>query len=219
MSSYEDMGIAVGLIVPDNPDGSPNAPGVDPFTAPVDNSARCDSGGLEAATPTLCVNGYQETHGHYKENANASGPSGETTLSGADGNPTTDVAIADFYYLPGDLSLRDQLGIPTVKLGSDLRFTNLDGGLIPHTITTCAYPCLGDTGAAFPLPNGTTSDGRPIELDSSELGIGIPAISGVKNELTWTVPVTEQEGYRPDEVVTYFCRIHPSMRGAFKVVP
>jgi hypothetical protein len=218
MSSYENMGISVGLLVPDNPDGSPNAPGVDPFTAPIDESERCDSGGLLAATPTLCINGFQETHGHYTENANASGPSGETELTGADGQETTEVAIADFFYLPGDLTLRDQLGIPTVKLGSDLRFTNLDGGAIPHTITTCAYPCLGDTGAAFPLPDGTTSLGRPVELDSSELGFGVPEISGVKNEIDWTVPVTTDEGYQPNEVVTYFCRIHPSMRGAFKVV-
>src|SRR3954451_23491455 len=37
-STYEDMGIAIGYMVPDNPDGTPNAPGVDPFTAPYDPS-------------------------------------------------------------------------------------------------------------------------------------------------------------------------------------
>ena len=31
-STYENMGIVVGLLVPDNPDGKPQAPGVDPFT-------------------------------------------------------------------------------------------------------------------------------------------------------------------------------------------
>jgi hypothetical protein len=218
-SSYENMGIAVGLLVPDNADGSPNAPGLDPFSAPVDESERCDSGGLTAATPTLCVNGFQETHGHYAENGNYSGPSGETALDGADGQETTEVAIADFFYLPGDLTLRDSVGIPKVKLGSSLRFTNADGALgIPHTITTCAYPCLGATGAAFPLPDGTTSEGRPIELDSAQLGYGVPSISGFKNETVWSTPVTAEEGYRPNEIVTYYCRVHPSMRGAFKVV-
>ena len=36
IDSYEDMGIAVAYISPDNPDGTPTAPGLDPFTAPVD---------------------------------------------------------------------------------------------------------------------------------------------------------------------------------------
>lgn len=218
ISSYEDMGISVGLLVPDGADGTPQAPGLDPFTAPVDNSARCDSGGLEASTPTLCVDGRYETHGHYTENGNYSGPEPGAKLDAKDGPATTQVAIADFLYAPGDLTTVQTTGIPQVKLGSSLQFTNADGALIPHTITTCAYPCLGATGAAFPLPDGTTSLGRPIDLDSSELGYGAPAISGVKNEAQWDIPVTPTEGYRPGEVVTYFCRIHPSMRGAFKVV-
>ena len=45
----------------------------------------------------------------------------------------------------------------------------------------------------------------------------MPEISGAKNELDWTIPVNEQEGYKDGEIVTYFCRIHPSMRGAFEV--
>lgn len=218
MSSYEDMGISVGLVVPDDANGVPQAPGVDPFQAPIDDSERCDSGGLLAAVPSLCINGFQETHGHYAENANASGPDPNAKLTAADGPATSDVAIADFLYEPGDLTTVDTTGIPTVKLGGNLKFTNADGGAIPHTITTCAYPCMGPTGAAFPLPDGVTSLGRPVELDSSELGIGVPEISGVKNELDWTVPVTADKGFKAGEVVTYFCRIHPSMRGAFKVV-
>jgi plastocyanin len=218
MSSYENMGIAVGLIVPFKEDGTPNAPGVDAFEAPIDDSERCDSGGLLADEPKLCINGFQETHGHYEENSNYSGPSGETELDAVDGPTINEVAVADFLYLPGDLTTRDTVGIPRVTLGSTLRFTNADGVIgIPHTITTCAYPCLGATGAAFPLPDGRTSTGREIELDSSQLGYGAPAISGFKNETIWSIPVTEQEGYKPGEVVTYYCRIHPSMRGAFKV--
>ncbi len=218
ISSYEDMGIAVGLLVPDDADGNPQAPGLDPFTAPVDNSERCDSGGLEAATPTLCPNGYGETHGHYAENGNYSGPAPGATLDAPDGPETTKIAIADFLYAPGDLTTVDTTGIPQVKLGGSLEFTNADSALIPHTITTCAYPCLGETGSAFPLPDGTTSLGRPLDLDSSELGYGVPEISGVKNESQWSIPITQTEGYQAGEVVTYFCRIHPSMRGAFKVV-
>ena len=82
------------------------------------------------------------------------------------------VNIADFRYLPGDLSTRNSVGIPTVPLGSKLRFNNLEGGSIFHTITSCKFPCLGQTGAAFPLADGATSQSRQVDFDSSELGIG-----------------------------------------------
>jgi plastocyanin len=219
LASYEDMGIVVALMAPDDAKGNPTAPGVDPFTAPVDNSDRCDSGGLLAATPTLCPNGNFETHSHYVENGNYSGPAPGATLDAADGPSTNNITIGDFLYAPGDLSQVQTTGIPTVKLGSNLTFTNADSALdVYHTITTCRFPCLGATGSAFPLADGQTSTGRQIDLDSSELGYGIPTISGVKNEAQWSIPITQDQGYQPGEVVTYFCRIHPSMRGAFKVV-
>jgi hypothetical protein len=219
LDSYEDMGIVVGLMVPDDANGTPQAPGVNPFTAPVDTSERCDSGGVLASPPALCPNGTFETHGHYPENGNYSGPTPGATLAGtADGPATTNVGIGDFLYEPGDLSTASTTGIPTVKLGSSLQFTNLDAAAdIYHTITTCAYPCIGDTGSAFPLADGRTSLGRSISLDSSELGYGVPTISGVKNQAQWSIPVNAADGYKPGEIVTYYCRIHPSMRGAFKV--
>jgi plastocyanin len=34
---------------------------------------------------------------------------------------------------------------------------------------------------------------------------------------TADLPVTAQDGYKPGDLVTYFCRIHPGMRGAFEV--
>ena len=129
------------------------------------------------------------------------------------------MAIADFLYEPGDLSTISMTGVPTVKLGSTLNFNNLEGMSIYHTVTSCAFPCLGPTGSAFPLPNGQSSAGRPLDFDSSELGIGSPEIGPAKQELRWGLPVTLDEGYRAGEVVTFFCRIHPSMRGAFEVAP
>jgi plastocyanin len=104
-----------------------------------------------------------------------------------------------------------------VKLGTTLRFTNFDGSAIYHTITSCRYPCLGSTGAAFPLADGDTSGKRPLDFDSSELGYGAPGIGPAKQTLNWELPVTRQRGYKPGETVTYFCRIHPFMRGAFEV--
>jgi hypothetical protein len=218
-ASYEDMGIVVAYMSPDNPDGTPNAPGVDPFTAPVDNSDRCDSGGVTAATPTLCPNGMWETHGTYAENTHFTGPTPGATITAADGPNTSNIGIGDFLYTPGDLSTIGSTGIPTVKLGSTLTFTNLDTAIDAwHTITTCAYPCIGETGADYPVSDGTTSTGRSLDLDSGQLGYGVPTISGVKNQAQWSIPVTSSNGYQPGEIVTFFCRIHPGMRGAFKVV-
>jgi plastocyanin len=220
------MGIVVAFMSPDKPDGTQTAPAVDPFTAPVDNSDRCTSGGLKAtdpttgaATPTLCPNGIYETHGTYAENTHFTGPTPGATISAADGPSTSNISIGDFQYTPGDLTTIGSTGIPTVKLGTNLTFTNADAGVdIPHTITSCAYPCIGTTGADFPVADGSTSSGRSVDLDSGQLGYWVPAISGTKQNAQWSVPVTASNGYQPGEIVTFYCRVHPGMRGAFKVV-
>jgi hypothetical protein len=215
-STYENMGIAVSLLAPDDANGTPTAAGLDPFDPAVtlDDTLECDSGGIAAGR--LCHRG-RVTHGHLAENDNFGGASG--TWSAKRGRPASDVGMAAFVYLPGDLSMLSMTGVPTVKLGESLRFTNLDTPLdVYHTTTACAFPCLGQTGTAFPIANGRTSAGRLVEFDSGELGIGVPAITGAKNEITWSLPVTPEAGFARGEIVTYYCRIHPFMRGAFEVV-
>jgi hypothetical protein len=214
-STYENMGIAVTLLVPKDERGRPQAPGVNPFRAPTDHSTTCRSGGLRAERPTLCDQGLLPTHGHLPENDNRGGPSGG--WDARTGSPTSNVAIADFLYTPGDMSTIEMTGVPTVKLGQTLGFNNLDGMTIFHTVTSCGFPCLGRTGVSYPLSDGETSTGTPVDFDSSELGYGAPYIGPAKQTLRWGLPVTRKEGFRPGDVVTYFCRIHPSMRGAFEV--
>ena len=141
------MGIAVTLLAPDSADGKPTAPGVDAFRAPRDYSADCHSG--PAINGKLCEEGIV-THGHYAENGNHSGPNG--TWSAVPGPPTSSVSIADFQYFPGDLSSATTTGIPQVPLGTNLKFLNSEGLGIYHTITTCAFPCMGSTSASFPVP-------------------------------------------------------------------
>ena len=211
-ASYENMGIAIALLAPHDENGKPTAPGVNPFQAPRDNSLKCKSGGI--ANGTLCNRGLV-THGHYKENGNYGGPSGDWTATG--GPTTSEIGIADFLYMPGDLSTKGTVGIPKVPLGSDLRFTNLEAPQIYHTITTCKFPCLGATGAAFPLADGETSKGRKLDIDSSELAIGDGVIGPQSNKISYTVPVKPEAGFSVGETVTYFCRVHPFMRGAFEV--
>jgi len=211
-ATYENMGIAIALLAPHDENGKPTAPGVNPFQAKEDNTKSCRSGGVKANR--LCTRGLV-THGHYKENGNYGGPSGEWTA--AKGPATNEIAIADFLYTPGDLSTKSSVGIPQVKLGSNLRFTNLEAATIYHTITTCKFPCLGQTGAAFPLADGETSKGRKLDLDSSELAFGPSALGPQSNRADYTVPVTPEAGFEVGEIVTYFCRVHPFMRGAFEV--
>jgi hypothetical protein len=214
-STYENMGIAVSLLVPDDENGKPQAPGVNPFKVKRDKRNNCwKKGGIEAKPPVLCDKGVV-THGALEENSHRGGPDGkwEAISSGE----ADQVSIADFLYVPGDLSTRMSMGIPTVKLGGKLTFTNFEGGLIYHTVTSCKFPCLGETGAAYPLANGRTSEKRKLDFDSSEIGFGTPAIGPAKQALNWTLDVTKEDGYKPGEVVTYYCRIHPFMRGAFEV--
>jgi plastocyanin len=122
------------------------------------------------------------------------------------GMQTSVVTIADFLYVPGDLSLSDQLGAPPrVKQGTSLQFVNSDQAAgIRHSVTTCAWPCNGPYVANYPLADGT--------WDSSTLGYD-PVDGGNPNPVA-TTPADLAVGR-----YAYFCRIHPWMRGAFEVTP
>ena len=86
-----------------------------------------------------------------------------------------------------------------------------------HTVTSCAFPCTGTTGTAFPLANGATKHGLPIDFDSSELGYGLPRSARPRTPSTGTSTSPPSPGSPPGDVVTYYCRIHPGMRGAVEV--
>jgi len=72
-----------------------------------------------------------------------------------------------------------------------------------HTVTTCQSPCGLNTGISYPLANG------PGGYDSGQLGFGTPAANLIK----WSTPRSFRQG-----VYTFFCRIHPFMRGIFRIV-
>ncbi|MCU1430607.1 MAG: hypothetical protein JWL83_4607 [Actinomycetia bacterium] len=150
------------------------------------------------------------THGHLPENNNHGGkadPSHFTDLTKAPSQREPDgytIPISDFVYARGDMSNSD--AVPTIAPGQSLTFKNLDAPLangIWHTITACRAPCNGATGVAYPLANAD------IQFDSGELGAVGPPTAG---SLTWSTPKD-----LPPGTYTYFCRIHPGMRGAFRV--
>jgi plastocyanin len=72
-----------------------------------------------------------------------------------------------------------------------------------HTVTACQNPCGLNTGISYPLANG------PGNYDSGQLGLGTPA----SGQLKWSTPTTLKPG-----TYTFFCRIHPFMRGVFRIV-
>lgn len=124
--------------------------------------------------------------------------------------PTNEVAIAAFNYYPGG-GTSQRAG---VRPGQKVRFTNLDAGAsIFHSVTSCANPCNGVYGQSYPLATWP-SDGQLG--DSGQLGLGPPFATAAAQRATWsfTVPPNAPIG----QVFTYFCRIHPQMRGALEVV-
>jgi len=158
------------------------------------------------------------THGHLPENNHHGGkarPSLRDARTLANGSLTSNVFIENFVYGVGDFNLRGKKGRPpVVKAGQALTFTNLDAttaisaqNSAYHTITSCKAPCTATTGIAYPLANAK------VQFDSGELGFGPPGFTPAANRNTWQTP----KGLKPG-TYTYFCRIHPFMRGSFRVV-
>jgi plastocyanin len=172
---------------------APGAPGgVDPFSGKIERRGRI-------------------THGHLPENNNHGGGAGglRDARKAPDGPAATDpLAITDFLYGQGDL-LRGGAASrpPVVAVGQPLAFRNTDAArTIFHTITACRAPCNRSTGIAYPLADG------PVEFDSGELGFGPAGFTPAANRDTWSTPTNLTAG-----TYTYFCRVHPFMRGAFRV--
>ena len=73
-----------------------------------------------------------------------------------------------------------------------------------HSVTACKAPCTASTGVAYPLADAA------VQFDSGQLGDRRrPRPPGSD---TWSTPTDLDPG-----TYTYFCRVHPFMRGAFRV--
>ena len=135
--------------------------------------------------------------------------------------PAGGIKIDSFLYTLGGYSA--SRGIPTrlmrppvIRPGQSVTFTNLDAtpGMTQeqqawHSVTSCKAPCNRGAGIGYPLARG------PIKFDSGQLGYG----TGTSSEVTtgsnvYTTPPLTKPG-----VYTYFCRIHPLMRGSIRVKP
>jgi hypothetical protein len=195
-SWYESMGIMVVWEAYDQQGGT------DPFSHRIDEAGHI-------------------THGHLAEDNNHGG----AYALGV--NPSTfpdcsrrQVTIASFQYNPGDFTATGAARCtPTITEGQSLTFVNGDASpLSPgnpldpsraymdsifHTVTSCQNPCGLNTGISYPLANG------PGGYDSGQLGLGAPATG----KLSWSTPTSLRPG-----TYTFYCRIHPFMRGVFRIV-
>lgn len=156
------------------------------------------------------------THGSLPENRNLGGNS--TSLSDPRSLPdgprlSGPIAIRNFRYQFGDMSATGLTQRPpVVSPGQRLSFVTEDsplgrtGSSAFHTVTACRAPCTATSGAAYPL-----SDSR-VNFDSGQLGIGATETTPASGRLGWSTPADLPAG-----TYTFFCRIHPSMRGSFRV--
>jgi len=195
-SWYEVMGIMVVWEAWNDPTG------VDPFTHAIDQKSHL-------------------THGHLAENSYYGG----SAFVGVNPKQWAECArkkviIAGFRYLPGDYASKSSGNcIPTITKGHSLKFVNEDasskgtfslGGnpfylhSIFHTVTSCAKPCRLNYGIAYPVANSGKN-----KFDSGELGVGIPGVGS----LSWNTPAN-----LPPGTYTFYCRIHPWMRGVFRII-
>jgi plastocyanin len=193
-SWYEVMGIMVAWYA----DGT-RAGAKDPFKSKID------------------THGYL-THGHLAENNNHGGkprPTLGDARKASNGAAADNIFIEGFVYGLGDFAMPGRKGRPpVVKAGQSITFTNLDAttAIGPqqsayHTITACKAPCTGSTGIAYPIANAN------VQFDSGELGYGPAGLTPAANRNVWQTPKNLHPG-----TYTYFCRIHPFMRGSFRVI-
>lgn len=235
-SAYDQMAIAMSWISPGY-----DADAIDPFAddvifdagwtegptlaarppgLPAAIDVGCTPGTIPAGEPdegktVLCLRG-NVTHGSMPSRQNHADCSMTNSCRPIDPTVDAGIPLADtkvtmqgFHYGQFDLGYASAVGITEVPAGTKLTFYNPDtAGMIWHTITSCAAPCTGSTSASYPYPAGGDT---PVDFDSTILCVGLGCSTAGTTKWDFTVPQTEG-------VYTFFCRIHPFMRGVFEVV-
>jgi plastocyanin len=197
------------------------------FSASVDDPAAKDPFDDEAAVRAMYDEGGILTHGRLPENIDRKAnkdlglPDPRKLRSKGRRVPKSGIEISGFGYSDGGYSATrgffpiTAMRPPVINPGQSVTFANLDA--LPsmsqddqawHTITSCSAPCNRGAGIGYPLAGGA------INFDSGQLGYG----TGLSSEVTagtgvyTTPPLT-----KPGKTYTYFCRIHPFMRGSIRV--
>jgi hypothetical protein len=210
-SWYESMGIMpLAVTAADDPDAK------DPFDQADEVRKMYDQGGIL-------------THRRLPENIDKKARKNlklpdPRRLKSSGRVPRSGIEIDAFGYEPGGYSaFRGFPGTlmrpPLVRRGRRVPFTNLEAPLgmpdeeqVWHSITSCRAPCNRGSGIGYPLAAG------PIKFDSGQLGYGI------NDDDSWNAGVTTGSNQyktpplrKAGKTYTYFCRIHPFMRGSVRV--
>jgi plastocyanin len=190
----------------------------------VDDPAARDPFVDDAAVRSMYERGGILTHGRLPENIDSKANKNlklddpRKVRSRGKRVPASGISIDGFGYYPGGFSAQRGAKVrrpPVVRPGTSVTFTNFDAlfGMpqndqVWHSITSCPAPCNRGPGIGYPLARG------PIKFDSGQLGFGTFASAGVtaRTNVYTTPPLTER-----GKTYTYFCRIHPFMRGAIRV--
>lgn len=229
-SWYEVMGIMV-VGITDGPDG-----GVDPFTGQVDQTDRLTHGRL----PENIEKGVGKRSGAYSNPLRLrQGPFRSTVTIRNFVYSPGDLSLPGKQGLPPSVAQGKQLTFVNKDQPLTVRF---------HTITACKAPCNRTAGIKFPLANGrsifdsgelgfgptvstvglfangdpnvpiTAANGTPAAKEkcakNGPKGVIRLVQVGCVGETRWKTPKNLKPG-----TYAYFCRIHPFMRGAFRVVP
>ena len=206
-SWYEAMGI---LPLAYSPAYDPSAK--DPFDDDAAVKAMYDAGGIL-------------THGRLPENIDAKAnvnlhlPDPRDLKRRPKNVSKSGIGIDGFLFSRGGYSAvsgfpSNLMRPPTVTAGQTVTFTNEDALFdapdteeVWHSITSCKAPCNRGSGIGYPLARG------PIDFDSGQLGYG----NGASTEVTTGSPVYTTPALNKPGTYTYFCRIHPFMRGSIRV--
>jgi hypothetical protein len=228
-SWYEVMGIMVVGITTDDEGG------VDPFTGTVDQTDYLTHGRLKENI---------DPPGTRKVN-----PAYNVAAKMRQGPFVSKVEIRNFVYDQGDLTMPGRKGLPpSVPQGQSLTFVNEDQPTTVrfHTVTACKAPCNRGSGIGFPLADGAglfdsgelgfgpTISGSlygdagnlpmtpvvdtPAPAEKCAKGGPGPVTKAIAASCIGTTSWKTPKNLSPG-TYTYFCRIHPFMRGAFRVVP
>ena len=193
------------------------------YSDALDPSAR-DPFADDAVVQAWWEKGGVLTHGRLPENIDAKARkrldlADPRKLPGKGSVPAGGVSIDGFFASPGGYSAisgfpSSEMRPPVVSAGQTVTFVNEDALFampddeqVWHTVTSCRAPCNRGSGIGYPLAGG------PVKFDSGQLGFGTGTSSEVTTGTdTYTTPALDKPG-----TYTYFCRIHPFMRGAVRV--
>jgi plastocyanin len=237
-SWYENMGIVVAFVAPNDASGvDVFKPGVTedphvPVTAvPEQYSGATPSWRQRTCQPSatvLCLRG-QVTHGHLAEASTFGGAGVGTPIqppAKPSGHFVSQIESVNFTYGIADQGVVGTIGIPEVHVGKPVTFINFDTVAdVWHTFTSCLNPSDGSYGLDYPTAEGT-ADTNNVDFDSTEIGYGLffsPA-SGQFGGQNKTIAQALQDGlfakFTPTApgIYTFYCRIHPAMRGVFDAV-